>query len=411
MDCLRDGCTKQRRKAMEMGRFDEVINRKGTDSLKYDFAKEYGVPEDAIPLWVADMDFRAPQAVIDAVRERAAHGIFGYTEVKDEYFQAVAGWYAAHFDFHAEKEWLVKTPGVVFAISHALRAFTKEGDAVLIQQPVYYPFASTVLDNHRVLVNNELRYVNGAYEIDFEDFEKKITEQKVKLFILCSPHNPVGRVWTREELKRLGDICTAHDVIVISDEIHCDFTYEGYPHTVYANLGSPYAEQCVICTAPSKTFNLAGLQISNIFIPNEKLRNAFRQQIRITGYEEMNTLGLTACAAAYRYGGEWLEELKQYLKKNLEYVRKFLNEELPQIRLVEPEGTYVIWLDCAGLGLSGEDLDLFMKEKAKLWLDGGMMFGERSGQFVRINMTCPASVLKKALEQLKAALEKGGLMG
>lgn len=387
-----------------MGQFDEIIERKNTDSLKYDFAKENGVSEDAIPMWVADMDFPVPEAVLTALHERVDHRIFGYSEVKDEYFQVVADWYGKHFDFHPEKEWLVKTPGVVFALSHALRAFTKEKDAVIIQQPVYGPFASVVRDNGRVLINNELKYTDGRYEIDFEDFERKIVEHHVKMFILCSPHNPVGRVWTKEELIRLGDICNRYHVIVVVDEIHCDFTYEGHPHTVYASLGKEYAEHCVICTAPSKTFNIAGLQISNIFIPNKQLRDKVKEQIAMSGYYEINVFGLVACKTAYRHGEEWLSELKQYLKGNLDYVRKFLQEKLPQIHLVEPEGTYVIWLDCSALGMSDKELDCFMKEKAGLWLDDGGMFGEKSGQFTRINMACPRSILEKAMLRLEKAV-------
>lgn len=386
--------------------FDEVIERKNTDSIKYDFAKEFGVPEDAIPLWVADMDFRAPEKVLEALHERVAHGIFGYSEAKEEYFHAVSGWYEKHFNWKAKKEWLVKSPGVVFAINHALRACTAEGDAVLIQQPVYYPFASSVRNNGRRLVNNELLYLNGRYEIDFEDFEKKITDNQVKLFILCSPHNPVGRVWTREELVKLGEICLRHGVTVISDEIHCDFTYEGHPHTVFADISKEFEQNCIICTAPSKTFNLAGLQVSNLFIPNKELREKVRKQFAITGYDEINTLGLTACKAAYLYGEDWLAGLKSYLKGNLHYIRQFLEDNLPQIKLIEPEGTYLLWLDCSGLGLPEDKLDDFMKREAKLWLDAGSMFGEKSGQFVRINMTCPRSLIKKAMENVLSAVQR-----
>lgn len=385
--------------------FDEIIERKNTDSLKYDFAKECGVPEDAIPLWVADMDFRAPEKVLEALHERVAHGIFGYTEVRDEYYQAVSGWYKKHFNWKTKKEWLVKSPGVVFALNHILRACTAEGDAVLIQQPVYYPFAASIQNNGRKPVNNELLYKEGKYEIDFEDFEKKITDNHVRLFILCSPHNPVGRVWTREELVRLGEICLRHQVIVASDEIHCDFTYEGHPHTVFADISEAFAQNCIICTAPSKTFNLAGLQVSNLFIPNEALREKVRRQFAVTGYDELNTLGLTACKAAYLYGEEWLDGLKAYLKGNLDYIREVLEGSLPQIKLIEPEGTYVIWLDCSGLGLPEAALEDFMKQEAKLWLDAGSMFGEKSGQFVRINTACPRSVLKKAMENVLSAVQ------
>lgn len=387
-----------------MVNFDEIIERRNTDSLKYDFAGEFGVPEDAIPLWVADMDFKAPEKVLKALHQRVDHGIFGYSEVKQDYFQAVAGWFSKRFGWEPEMEWLVKSPGVVFAINHVLRACTKRGDAVLIQQPVYYPFAASIRNNERILVNNELVYTNGSYAIDFEDFERKIVDCQVKLFILCSPHNPVGRVWTREELQRMGEICLRHQVIVVSDEIHCDFTYEGHPHTVFAKISKEAEQNCIICTAPSKTFNLAGLQVSNMFIPDKRLRDKVKRQFAVTGYDEINTLGLTACKAAYLYGEDWLMELRQYLKGNLDYIREFLANELPRIRLVEPEGTYLAWLDCSALAMTDEELDEFMKHKARLWLDAGSMFGENSGQFVRVNMTCPRSLLKKAMEQLRQSV-------
>ncbi|MGN0155774.1 MAG: MalY/PatB family protein, partial [Lachnospiraceae bacterium] len=247
--------------------FDKIINRTNTNSEKYDFADEWGVPKDALPMWVADMDFQTAPCIIEAMHENLNLGIFGYSEPKEEYYDALTKWYRTHFDFNIQKEWVLKTPGVVFGIAVALRALTNPGDAVLIQQPVYYPFRSVIVDNKRKLVNSPLINRNGHYEMDFTDLEEKIVKNNVKLFILCSPHNPVGRVWKEEELKQVLEICKKHSVFIISDEIHADFTYPGHPHTVFGKIAGDYLEQVIICTSPSKTFNLAGLQISNIVIP------------------------------------------------------------------------------------------------------------------------------------------------
>ncbi len=385
-------------------RFDNEIERKGTNSLKYDFAAERGKPADVLPLWVADMDFQAPPAVMEALVKSAQHGIFGYSESKQEYFNALQKWYFENFNWEVQRSWLVKTPGVVFAICTAIRALTRKGDAVLIQQPVYYPFSESILKNERILVNNALVYSNGTYSIDFHDFEEKIIQNGVKLFILCSPHNPVGRVWTKEELVRMGDICVKHNVYVVSDEIHADFVYEGYSHFVFAGLKPEYLDRTITCTAPSKSFNLAGLQVSNIFIANKDTRNKLKEEITKSGYSQLNTMGLVACRAAYEHGRKWLDELKDYLAGNLEYTRNFLTENLPQIKLVEPQGTYLIWLDFTELGLNDKQLDELLVNKAKLWLDGGSMFGAEGTGFERINIACPRSVLGTALKRLEQAV-------
>ena len=384
--------------------FDEIIDRRNTDCLKYDFAVERGKPEDVLPLWVADMDFRTAPGIIGQAVADASFGIYGYTESKDDYFQAIALWYQNYFDWKVEKKWLVKTPGIVFAIGIAIQALTKEGDAVMIQQPVYYPFSEVIKDNNRTLVNNVLVLKDRHYEIDFEDFEDKIIQNNVKLFVLCSPHNPVGRVWTADELRRIGEICLKHDVKVISDEIHSDFVYEGRKHYVFSTVDPAFEDISIICTAPSKTFNLAGLQISNIFIPNVQIRKAFLRQMSAVGYSQVNMIGLHACRAAYETGREWLEELKIYLKGNLDYARTYLEENLPQIRLIEPEGTYLIWLDCRALGLPEEKLEHLIVHEAKLWLDSGAIFGEVGEGFERINIACPRAVLKEALERLHRAV-------
>jgi len=386
--------------------FDTIIERRGTDSIKYDLAAKRGLPEDILPLWVADMDFLSPPQVLEAIEERCRHGIFGYSDIMDDsYFKALSKWYSERFGWQLSPEWLVKAPGVVFAINMAIRALTKEGDAVLVQQPVYYPFSDSVLANGRKLVVSELIYSGGKYSIDFKDFEEKIVKERVKLFILCSPHNPVGRVWTLEELSAIGEICLKHGVKVVSDEIHADFVYPGYRHQVFAAISPELSDITVTCTAPTKTFNLAGLQISNIFISNPEIRERFRQEIRRTGYTQPNVMGLVACKAAYEHGAQWLDELIVYLASNLEYVREFLAREIPQVRLVEPEGTYLVWLDLRELGLSDRELDDLMINKAKLWLDAGTMFGSGGEGFQRVNIACPRSILERAMTQLKDAVK------
>ena len=331
--------------------FSQVIERNNTLSIKYDFAKERKKPSDLLSLWVADMDFPVAQEIKDALIERCNHGIFGYSEVKTPYYEVIAKWYRERFNWTTKKQWLVKTPGVVAAIANAIRAFTNIGDAVLIQKPVYYPFFLTIEDNQRKVVNNSLVYKNGRYEMDFVDFEEKIISHKVKLFVLCSPHNPVGRVWNKEELLKIGDICLKHKVIVVADEIHADFVYHGHQHQVFANLKTDYQEITVTCTAPSKTFNIAGLQVSNIFIANENLRKKFKQELKKTANADINVMGLIACQAAYSQGEDWLRQVKIYIAENLEYVKNFLRDNLPQFKLVEPEGTYLLWLDFMELNL------------------------------------------------------------
>lgn len=384
--------------------FDKVVDRRGTNCLKYDFALERGKHEGILPFWVADMDFETAPAIVERLQKTVAGGVYGYTDTKEDYDQAIINWYEKYFHWSPKREWLIKTPGVVFALAAAVRAYTKEGDKVLIQQPVYYPFKEVIADNKREVVSAPLSLVDGHYEIDFEELEEKLSDEKVKLFLLCSPHNPVGRVWKEEELRKIGDLCIQYNVITVSDEIHGDFTYPGYTHHVFASLGEKYAKNSVICTAPSKTFNIAGLQVSNIFIPNDSLRRRFQVAVNQAGYSQLNMLGLVACQAAYEEGREWLEELKIYLKKNLDFVREYLHENLPQIHLIEPEGTYLIWLDFRELGLPENELEDLIVNKANLWLDSGAIFGKVGEGFERINIACPRSLLEEALNNLKTAI-------
>lgn len=385
--------------------FDREISRIGTNSAKYDFAAENGKPADVLPLWVADMDFQAPPAVLDALKGTVEHGIFGYSNAKGDYYEAVAGWFKRHFGFETEPDWLVRTPGVVFAFSVAVRCFTLPGDAVLIQPPVYYPFFSAIERNGRTVVENPLVLRGGHYEIDFDDFECKIRENSVKMFILCSPHNPIGRVWTAEELKKMGEICKKYGVFVVSDEIHCDFTLPDHPHTVLLSACPELKDSAIVCTAPSKTFNLAGMQASNIWIPNEENRRLFQTEMDCVGYHNISLFGLVAAKAAYSGGEDWLRECKAYLRANLDYVRGFLAERLPEIKLIEPEGTYFAWLDCTSLGLSDEALDDLIENRAKLWLDAGHIFGTGGSGFQRVVLACTRKTLKEALERLEKAVK------
>ena len=383
--------------------FDEIIDRRNTSCLKHDFAVERSYPADILPFWVADMDFRAPAPVIDALKVRAEHGIFGYTQIKDDYFAVLRNWFRTRHAWDIERSELIITPGVVFAIATAIRAFTEPGDAVLIQQPVYYPFANMIRQNKRTLVDNPLRLIEGRYQIDFEDFEQKIVEHGVKLFILCSPHNPVGRVWTRAELEQIAAVCLRHNVIVVADEIHEEFIRPGFRHIPFTSLSEEAAAVTITCTSPSKTFNLAGLQISNIFIRNAELRRRFKDELSRTGYDEPNTLGLTGAKAAYEHGAAWLTELLAYLEENNARTKAFLAQHLPKVRLVEPEGTYLLWLDFRAYGLSDEALNEKIICDAHLWLDDGPIFGAGGSGFQRINIACPWSTLENGLEHLAKA--------
>jgi len=379
--------------------FDEIVDRGNTDSVKYMFWQGEG---SAIPMWVADMDFKAPPEVSQALARVARHGVFGYTDADQSYEQAACDWMLRNYGWAAKPGWNVRAPGVVFALAAAVRGLTQAGDAVLIQQPAYYPFMDVVNVNGRRLVVNELRLRGGRYEIDFDDFEEKIRANGVKLFILCSPHNPVGRVWTRGELARMGEICLQYDVTVASDEIHADFVYSGHQHTVFADAcPAALRDKTIVCTAPSKTFNLAGLQTANIFIENSRLRDAFSREILRTGYAQLNAMGLAATKAAYLHGQAWRDELVAYLEQSVNYAQEALADT--KIRLIRPEGTYLLWLDCRALGMDDDDLVDFFTE-ANLWLHGGFTFGECGAGFMRMNIACPRSVVEQAMGNLLAAL-------
>lgn len=383
--------------------FDTIVDRYNTGSVKYDTAERSGMPADVMPMWVADMDFRAPDEIVSRMRQLCDFGVFGYTMVTDSYFDAVRNWFSSRFDWEVERKWLVTTPGVVFALSAAVKAFTEPGEGVLIQRPVYYPFTEVVENNGRVVVNNSLRYDKGSYAIDYEDLEAKLARDDVKLMLICSPHNPVGRVWTRDELSKVCRLCLKYNVKMVSDEIHSDFVFSNREHVPLASLSEQVRENCVVCTAPSKSFNLAGLQISNIFIPNRDMRHAFRRELEKTGLFGVNMVGLCACQAAYESGGDWLDQLKEYLEGNIQFLKSFVNEHMPRIKVVDTEGTYLVWMDLQELNLV--DQKDFIVNKAGLWLDTGSMFGEEGLGFERINVACPRAVLEEALNRLKRAYD------
>lgn len=384
--------------------FDRVIDRKGTDCLKYDFAKRRGMPEDVLPLWVADMDFKTSSYVEDAVIERTKHGIFGYSEMQEPYFNAAAGWMKRHHEWDVKESWLIKTPGVVFALAMAVKAYTDVGDAILIQQPVYYPFSEVIEDNKRVIVSNDL-YIgeDNRYHIDLEDFEKKIISYHVKLFLLCNPHNPTGRVFSKEELTGMGDICLKHGVIVVSDEIHNDFVWKG-SHTVFAAAKKEYEDICIICTSASKTFNLASMLISNIFIPNHDLRAKFRKEVDAAGISQLSILGLAATQAAYEHGDEWYQAMHSYVRDNIDHVKRYVKENMPGVTVVDGEGTYLVWLNFKNTGIDAEELDRRIIHDAKLWLDSGRIFGAVGKGFQRINVAAPRSVITECLNRIKGIL-------
>lgn len=385
--------------------FDTTIDRKNTDCLKYDFAKRRGMPEDVLPLWVADMDFKTSSYVEDALAERARHGIFGYSESQTPYFEIVRDWMKRHHDWEVKEPWLIKTPGVVFALAMAVKAYTEPGDGVLIQSPVYYPFSEVIEDNGRRIVSNTLVLgEDHKYHIDFEDFERQIKENQIKLFFLCNPHNPVGRVWTTEELTRLGDICLKYQVTVVSDEIHSDFIFRGR-HQVFADLKREYADITVTCTAPSKTFNLAGLLLSNIFISNRELRHKFRQQVNAAGISQLSPFGLVACETAYTQGEEWYQAMLAYVAENIAFTKEYVEKHLPGVEMVEHEGTYLVWLDFRKTGLSMEELEDLIVNRAKLWLDSGKIFGKSGEGFQRINVACPRQILEEALHRIREQLQ------
>jgi len=393
--------------------FDEVIDRTKYHSVKWDeLETTFGaVPKDVLPMWVADMEFRSPQPVIEAIKKAAEHGIYGYTSRSDSYYQAIIDWMERRHNWKVKKDWLAFSPGIVPALSFIIRAFTQPGDKVVVQPPVYYPFFRVIENNGCHVVNNPLKLSNKKYFMDYDDLEKKVNDPRVKLVILCSPHNPVGRVWQKEELVILGEICLEHNIIVVSDEIHADILFKEYKHLPFASISPAFAHNSITCTAPSKTFNLAGLQTSTIIIPNKKYYKIYNNILDSLALDENNVFGLVALEAAYRDGEEWLEQLLFYLNENLKFLMKYFKERIPKIKVIKPEGTYLVWLDCRQLGLSAKDLNNFMIKKARVALDDGRWFGTEGKGFMRINIACPRSFLEEGLKRIERAINRENLPG
>lgn len=380
--------------------FDKITGRRGTNSYKWDSSPD----ADVLPMWVADMDFRTAPPVIEALIKRAQHGIFGYTKVPDSYYSAVTGWFERRHNWHIEPDWILYTTGVVPALSAIIMALTEKDDHVIVQEPVYNCFFSSIRNNGCRAVSNDLVYRNGMYSIDYDDLEQKTADPKAKLLLLCNPHNPAGRVWTPWELARIGEICLKHGVIVVSDEIHCDLVYNGHRHTPFASISPDFAVRSVTCTAPSKTFNLAGLQAANIITADVQTREKINKALNINEVCEINSFAVEALIAAYNEGEEWLEALKEYLYGNYTMLRDFMSCHQPQVKTVPLEATYLAWLDCRALGIPSSELASFICDKEKLWLNEGTLYGQNGEGFLRINLACPRRVLARGLEKLNRAL-------
>lgn len=380
--------------------FDKACDRYNTNCVKWDLSKE-----DVLPMWVADMDFEVAKPISDAIEKRAEHHIYGYSFAGDGYYNSVINWMNRRKNWSIKKEWIKFSPGVVPAVNMLINALTEPDDEIIIQTPVYYPFYSAIKNNKRKLVENPLKLIDGRYYMDYGDLEQKLKEHNIKLIILCSPHNPVGRVWSEDELIRLGNLCLKYNVIIIADEIHSDLIYKQYKFTSIASINEKFADITATCTAPSKTFNLAGLQTSNVIISNEEMRKQFTDVLDANAVMEPNLFGITALEAAYNSGGEWLDQLMDYLSDNLKFLSEYINNNIPEIKVIKPEGTYLVWLDCRKLGMNKKELHDFMLDKAKVWFDDGHMFGEDGQGFERINIACTKETLRKALERIKDALK------
>ncbi len=377
--------------------FDKTIVRRGTDSVKWN-QHDYA---DLIPLWVADMDFPAAQPVVDALAQRVQHAVYGYATIPAAFYSAVMSWSSRRHKFVLQPEWILPVIGVVPALSALVSALTSPGDKVLVQEPVYHGFFSSIERNQAQVVSNDLIYRNGEYTIDFEDFEHKASDPKVKLFILCSPHNPAGRVWTRAELERLGEICLRHQVLVISDEIHCDLVFEGYTHIPFGSISAAFLANSITCVAPSKTFNLAGLQVATVLVADPELKRKVQQAFLANEISSISPFAITGLIAAYEWGGEWLDQALSYIHANYLYLKGFMNEHLPALHVLPLEGTYLVWVDCAALGISSRKLGKLLLDEAHVQVNVGAMYGKGSDDFIRLNIACSREILTTGLLRLK----------
>ena len=385
--------------------FDSMPERRGTGSVKWDLVDSLFGGDGLLPAWVADMDFPSPQPVVDALAARANHGIFGYAACMDSWYEAITCWQRERHGLAVDRDWIVYCPGVVPALSMAVQAFTAPGDGVIVQQPVYYPFMRSIAANgRRVLDNTLVLSSEGRYEMDFDDLRKKAAG--AKLLILCSPHNPVGRVWERGELERLGSICLENGVTVVADEIHEDLVLPGHEHTPFAGISKSFLQASITCASPSKTFNLAGLHTAYAIIADPHKRKLFSEALVRSGLQWPSVFATVGLEAAYGAGGPWLGQLLAYLKENLEYLKQFIAARLPRVRVIEPEATYLVWLDFRGLGLEYQELKELMQRQARVALDEGYIFGDSGRGFERINIACPRSILRECLERMAETVER-----
>ena len=374
--------------------FDKTIDRRATNSYKWDSA-----PEGVLPMWVADMDFRTAPAIIDALQKRVAHGIFGYTRVPDAYYDAVTSWFSRRHGWDIDREWIIYTSGVVPAVSAVIKALTVPGDKVIVQTPVYNCFFSSIRNNGCEIVSNPLRRTADTYKMDFDALERCAADPRTKVMLLCNPHNPAGRVWTPDELTRLGNICLRDGVTVVADEIHCELVYQGFKYTPFASLSDAFLHRSVTCVSPSKAFNIAGLQIANIVAFDNDLRSRIDKAININEVCDVNPFGVAATIAAYNEGEEWLNQLVDYLHGNYEAMAEFCRRELAEFPITRLEGTYLVWMDCSSLGMSSDALEHALLDDARLWLNAGTMYGAEGEGYMRWNIACPRSVMLDGLNR------------
>ena len=382
--------------------FDKIISRRGTDSYKWD---SYPDAEN-LPMWVADMDFKTAPAITEALTKRVKHGIFGYVKVPDSYYDAVTNWFSKRHGWQMQKDWIIYTSGVVPAISAIIKAMTVPGDKVLIQTPVYNCFFSSIQNNGCEIVTSPLYYHDSTYSIDFEDLEAKASDKRVKVMLLCNPHNPAGRVWTREELNKIGDICLRHNVFVIADEIHCELVYRGYKYIPFASISNDFLMNSATCTSPSKAFNIAGLQIANITVADNNIKKRIEKAININEVCDVNPFGVIALQAAYNSSEQWLDELVEYLHGNYLYLCEFFKKEMPELTVTKLEGTYLVWIDCSALGKTSHQIYTELLEKQKVQLNEGLLYGSDGDNFMRINIACPRQLLSKGLNRIKEVWSK-----
>ena len=384
--------------------FDTVIDRMHTSSVKWDGAEAIFGEKELLPLWVADMDFKVPEAVSEAIAKKAAHGIFGYTIREDSYYESIIQWMKTRHNWTIEREWIVHSPGVVTALSLAVQAYTQPGDKVIVQPPVYYPFMKVTETNDREVVYNPLVNTDGHYAMDFDDLLAKI-DDSVKLLLLCNPHNPGGFVWKKEDLQKLGEICLENNILVVSDEIHSDLVFKKGAHIPFASISEEFSQNSITCTAPSKTFNLAGLQTSNIIIPNEVLRKKFELETERNSIGMPNSFGPVATEAAYTLGAEWLDNVLEYVEGNIQYVTDYFKKYIPSLQVYPLESTYLAWIDCRKLNMTADELETFFLTKAHVALNQGKAFGPGGEGFVRMNVACSRSLLEKAIKQIEEAVQ------